>query len=802
MPAEGWRKGWIMGSVMTSKWVWIGFLAAGVLMPLSGWAAEDHGRGGTWAVKEAPVRFILGLENSPSHPEAGYFVTIPDGGALPGPFPDPAVFDAAGNPLKSAVLWQNRNTGFSLVFEAPKQGGEAVVYVSGVDKLRLWTPDSGLKPSAILCVRPGAGGRTDAIQLQNFGPIGPMAHYLNVGQFSTYWRGERLGLVMGEGASSSGLRKGPFCLYTLAHLVVTDPGITWVAPVTLAGQVEVAIDGQMLSTFRKNEKRGGLGASINLTAGVHRLECFGYNPAGGGTGPMMLMWRTPKTAPEEMGGKRTPEMKYPGTPMFEARHLRPDEVLRSGRCRVSDVQSREGGAVACFTVSFDRVFAFGGEEPLILCSLKALAAKNPPETSYEWTFGEAPGAVAKGAEIAWLFKGGIDHWVKLTAEAGGKRSESTYPFLPFVTTGSSLDDDSTRAGFYRACLSMLKAYPEKADPFASWDAGLWNSFFRVLDIETTNPLLDYLVTARWDSFRKKVDAGKRSWVEDLFLLGMASRDPKEALKWAAEFCRNDIPRARYVELQAKMAEIMMFYLNDLDGARKVIRPLLLDSGENGDLARIRAGDVEFLARNLNEATRIYGEVQNRSKHAGQVAGAGEGERQEGDSGKPAAQAGGTARKAAKAAARAAHKQELSKAQEPPKPQEPPPAVAAWKLAAIRDVAASEGVSSMVGQRHYQEAWMALRKWEREFPLAKVTGDYCLQEAKFYIAIGDYRRARAILTAYCDQVDASNFVPEALKRIVSCMISMGEPEEAVQKYQKEIDKRMRVGTADDKEGGSL
>ena len=58
-----------------------------------------------------------------------------------------------------------------------------------------------------------------------------------------------------------------------------------------------------------------------------------------------------------------------------------------------------------------------------------------------------------------------------------------------------------------------------------------------------------------------------------------------------------------------------------------------------------------------------------------------------------------------------------------------------------------------------------------------------------MALGDYQRARCMLEAYCDQVDASNFVPESLKLVVRCMIEMREPEAEIAKYEKAIEKRM-------------
>jgi TolA-binding protein len=234
-------------------------------------------------------------------------------------------------------------------------------------------------------------------------------------------------------------------------------------------------------------------------------------------------------------------------------------------------------------------------------------------------------------------------------------------------------------------------------------------------------------------------------------------------------------------LQLKQAEILMYCLNDLEGARKIITPLLLSSGEEGEWARIRMGDLEFLSHNLNEATQRYGEVQNRSK-AGAVKASVVAPRLHGS----------TLSGPVKSADFAKKNVPQKSAVKSPAEFGAPGTVADWKLSAIRDVAASETVGGLIEQGFYDEAFQALKTWERSFPLNKITGDYLLREATLYMALKDYKRARVILTAYCDQVDASNFLPEAMKMVRTCMLQMNEPEAVVDKYYKEFLKRTQFG----------
>ncbi len=746
-----------------------GFLAA--ILGGPAWAAAPS----AWAVKEAPIRFVLDLTRAPSQPSAGYFVTIPDGGSLPGPAPELTVFDEAGNPLTSGVLWHCPDTSCALVFQAPKAGQSVVIYASGAKQLKRWTPESGLTPGAILCEINGTSARKAALQLGEFGLVGAKVQYGNQGWSAGTWKNEKLFLAMQD------WRPGGTAMYLLSYVNVTDPGSTWVAPVSRAGQMDIAIDGKLLSLSKKNEKRGGVGETLNLTPGLHRVELYGYNNDGGALGPMMFSWRTPKSTVAELGGARASDVRYPGTPMFESRLPRDQEVVKSGECEIRTIESRDGGPVASFTVSPENVFLFNGEDAVIQCILKAQTINNPTGTMYRWSFDNAPGAVASGAEPNWLFKGGDFHGVTLVAEADGKRASIHTVFYPHSSDKSSIEHASTRSAFRSACLTMLKAFPEKSDPVAKWDVSLWNNFFRVLELQGRNPLVEYIVTKRWDFFRKKLDADKKALVEDLFLFSMETRNPNEAIRWADEFSTDAPNHVRSVILQLKSAEIRMIYLGDLEGARKVITPFLADSTEGGEWARIRMGDLEMLARNINAATQRYGDVQNRSKGGAAAAPAVMPKLRESTPSGPMKSADFNRLRASPKASD--KKGEYA---------EPPPNVAAWKLAAIRDVAASENVANLIDQEYYLEALQALKAWERSFPLAKITGDYILREAKLYIALKDYKRARMILSAYCDQIDTSNFLPEALKMNRTCMVFMNEPEAEVAKYDKEILKRTQFG----------
>jgi hypothetical protein len=747
---------------------------------LSAYGVETSG---DWSVKDATVRFVVELVNKPSHLSAGYFVFIQDGGLLPGSTPESVVVDEDGNALKSGILWHCKDTGCGLVFEAPKAGEKVVVYFRSGKKLNLWTPQSGLTPSAIFCEMNETRDREDAIKLGALGTVGPNVKCSNQAWKTAALRGKSIPMAMWEGRAGGG------ALYMLAYIHVTDPGPTWVAPQARSGNMEIAIDGKMLKLAKKNEKVGGYGDTISLSAGLHKVDLYGYSTdRNKATGPMMFSWRTPKTTIDDLGGPRAKDLRYAGTSMNESVLIDENNVVKSGKCRVSDIQSR-AGLVATFDIKPGSLFLFPEEEELIAYGLKAWTKSNPPDTRYSWRFEAAPESMVDGSEISWLFRGGQYTHVTLTAESAGKKASAKTVFYTYSNESSSLDDEDTRQAFKMACYTMLKSYPDKVDPFAKWDGTMWNNFFRVLDLKGSNALLEYIVTQRWNFFKKKVDADKKELLQDIILFSMGPRKPKEAMKLALDFSEEVFPSPRSTVLKLKQAEILMYYLDDLEGARKIITPLLNSTGDGGEWAKVRMGDLEFLSRNLNAATQRYGDVQSRSKAEAQEA--------HGTRLRSLSEGPKKVRDIVAAPKKADKGGKGGPAEEKSHfiPMVAPRDVPTWKLAAIREVAATENVDMLINQGFYLEAFQSLQLWERAFPMAKITGDYLLRESKFYMRLEDHKRARKLLTAYCEQVDVSNFLPEAMQMIKECMYAMKEPDSAVEKFEKEIRKRTVVGGGD-------
>lgn len=755
-------------------------LAGAWLAAAVGAAAADP-----WQVPQAEVRFSVKLTGKPTHPSAGYFVHLPDGGVLPGPLPVPTVVAHGGKakpPAKAGAvpgevpsfgLWHNKTGGLSLVFADPGEGVKAVhIYITGWNRPRPWTPESGLTPSAILCVDPTEASLQTARGLAKLGEVGPAVHARNKAGI------QRAPLSVG-GDDTGRPRPGSF--YLLAHLDVTDPGETWLAPFVLDGECEVRVNGAKITPEKRIDKWGGTGQYVQLERGLARLEVFQTGPGSGPyaaqgkeAGLMYLTWRTPNAKMEELGGVRSDKVPMSGTSRMETRVLREKEIVRSGGCEVLGATGRAGNPVPCVQARATQVFWFENEEPLLVFELKALADGHPAGTSYSW---EMPGGgKVEGPSTSWLFPGFRDNAAKLTARAGDKAVQCVHPFYGFSTASTSLENGQHREAFRAAMTAMVNSFPGSPDPLENWGPAYWNNLIRTAEMGAGYELLHKLFTSRWDLVYKRLSRDQLAALQDILFDQLQRRSAKEAIPLIDKAAAGAPDKARRDALQIRKAEVYMYYLGDRDAAARGLATFAKEQSELAEMARIRLGDIAFLKGDLNQATEAYAEVQanarqrrNRpgglvteellenvpapNKSRGRPVGAGT---------PPAAPAG----------------------------EAPPPAAGAnWKIGALRDVSNSENVIKLIDGGYLLEAREALRAWEREFPLSKISGDLLLVEARYHMKLGDWQRARVMLEAYCGVVDASSFLPDAARMLVECVKQAKGPDATAREVLGKVRKRL-------------
>lgn len=728
-----------------------------------------------WHVTTAPIRFRLGVGTSPSHKSAGYFVILPDGGILPGPNPTATVITESGKKLNAYTMWHNKECGLGIIFDDPG-GGDLWVYVSKSATENSWTEKSGLTPGLLRCIVLGRGDQKGASAMARCGEVADGVVFERSRSFSAGGNSAQL-CVMGDYLG----RAGACSIYTLGYLDVPHDGKTWIAPQSLqskdgpAVQCITLIDGKQVTPAVRTGAWGGIGQWMDLSKGLHKVEMLawagsGYDPAKSGFG--YLAWAPPKTTEEDLGGKwgeKAPEPGMVGKVKQAAYCVRNDQLVKSGSCEIREINMKDSGPVAYFTADAVENFWYGDETPIFTYELKAFTAGNAKDAIYTWAFGN--NVTIDGQGLAWFFPGKQEKGVSLTVQAGGKTSRYSKRICAYSDVESDLDDASTRANFRVACLSMIKAYPEDADPTITWNKSMWQTLYDVMEFGKGQALLAEILTKRWQFFKDKVPLEKQMVMEDIFFNWISPNNPDTAIDWLQKQSKASSSAERRKDLDIMQSEVYMYQLGNFEAARKLLKPIAGATGESAAMAGIRLGDLAFLEKDLNAATKYWGMVQNRVKLTkDMINGAGSGvEWASPDDGEK------------KKKKQAEEKSFVSAVKGNEKVDD-------WKKSAVLDTSMSSSVITLMAQDDYLDAYNELRRWERNFPLSKISGDYILQEAKFYLSTGNSKRARKLLETYCENVDASSYLADAAGLLLECMMKDKEPDAVLKKFCEDMKKR--------------
>lgn len=723
------------------------------------WTAPGGNAADNWQVPEASFRYKLELAKKPSHPTSGYYVHLPDGGILGGEAPLTIVMGEDGKQLPSYLLWQNPESGFSMVFADPGGSVKSVyVYVRTDRPAQYWTPETGLTPSAILCANPGRDSIATAKALAKMGRVEADVHDCNKGGINR--------APLSIGGDELGLPR-PGSFYLLSYVSAKEDGKYWIAPFFLDGVCEILIDGKKLTPRQRVKKWGGDGEWFDLDQGLHRFEIFQTAPGTGpydstkkGGGLMFMTWREPKDVMKEVETHVVDEW----------------EIARSGACKLDRIDAKDGGPVACAQVHAGLTYWFGDEDPLIICDLQALKDGNPPDTTFTWTLPE--GATLEGDSIQWLFPGCRGSRVKLVAKSGKKVSQCVIPFVAFSTQKTSLEEAPIREAFRNVLTGMLTAYPHNPDPVAAWSDAYWNNLLRTIDAGEGFSLMNQLLTDRWEIVRKKLNPEQQATIQDVFLDMVQRDDPAAALKWLDKFQLGTGDFDRRNELKLREAEIKLYYLGDTKAAEQVLAPLVGLSNDIGDRAKIRMGDLAFIEGDLNKATGYYAELQNRARMQRNAAGT--------SSGGQLVESG-----AARPPTAPDWRSSPLPFQSPPKDKDKDKdGPRQGRSGALLEVSLSENVRTLLDDGYYVEARQALRTWEREFPLSKVSGDFIMRESELYMKLHDFKRARPMLEAYCREIDASSFLPDAARKLITCVKESKESPDSIRGIIEKVKGRLK------------
>ena len=710
------------------------------------------------------MRYKLELGRKPTHPTAGYYVHLPDGGILHGTTPATVVMTEDGKVIPSFLLWHNPESGFSIVFADPGTPSRAVyVYLQAGRAPLFWRPETGLKPSAILCAHPGRENPGAAQALGKLGRVEAVVHSSNDTGFSK--------APFSIGGDNTG-RPRPAAFYLLSHVEATVAGKYWIAPFVQSGQCDVLINGTKIIPKEQSKLWGGTGAFVDLTAGLHRVEVFQTAP---GTGPyssspkdgglMYLTWRPPKE-----------ELKQ-----VESRVLKATEVARSGDCNLTAVEAREGTPVAIPTARPGLCYWFENEEPLLIYELRALHAGQPAGTTWTWTFPE--GATIEGAKVQWLFPGFREHKVKLTVKNGKNTSASVVSFFGFGTQQTSLEKPAHREAFRSVLATMLEAYPRSPNPVADWSDAWWNNLLRTVEGGEGYPLLTRLFTDHFEAARKRLAPAQLYPLQDMLLDLTQRENPRETLQWLQKFQPDSSAVPRQIELKLREGEVQMYYLGDRKQAEKIFTTLAALPGDYGERAKIRLGDLAFMEGDLNKATSLYADVQNRARSKRNAA--------------PAFTGGLVTNQLVQVApvkptATPDWRSNPLALQNAPKTPGAPdrPGAPDQKGGALQEVSLSENVRTLTEKDFLLEARQALLLWESEYPLSKISGDYVIRESEFYLKTREWKRAQPMLEAYCREIDASSYLPDAASMLIACVNGAKAPPASIREIIEKVKGRLK------------
>lgn len=685
----------------------------------------------SWHVPEALVRYQLTLTSKPTHPTCGYFVNLPDAGGTIASTMNattaPVVMTPAGVEIPSRVMWAGAQNGISLVFASPAPNTNSVfVYMKKGLQPKYWRPDSGITPSAIVCMNPGFDSLQKAEQLANFGPVEPQAHSFN--QSGSYHRAP-----LSLGGDPSG-RPFPTAVYQLSYVFAASAGPHWFAPMVMQkGTVNsVHVNGNAITINKLNDKWGGTGALVDLQQGLNRLEIFqtgtGPNP---NVGLCFMTWRTPNDTPDSAN---------------ETRVIANKEIARSGNCNLVGIQSRDGSPIASAQLTPTLSFWFENEDPLVIYNLKALSAGNPADTNYTWIFPDKTSVIS--GDTNWIFPGLADNTIKLVATSPKGTSESTISFFASPQPPADMNKPEDRAAFRDALTAMTLAYGKNSSLLNAWSPAYWNTIMRTMDLGHGSQLLSLLLKDHWSVTKQKLTSDQIHSLQESLLHFTIHNNPQEAIQSLEAFLANTNDPTERDELMLRAAEIYIYYLNDKTKATNLLAALTPKKTEISDVAYIRLGDIAFMDGDLNKATAYYGDIENRIR--------------------------------ARRNATPAIKPMSGAANDPAK----------QKSAALQEVSFAENARTLIQGDYLIEAQQTLRSWERSFPLAKISSDYILRESEFYLKSGDPKRARAMLEAYCREIDASSFLPNAASLLIKCVKDSKESRDSVRELIEKVNARLK------------
>jgi len=698
-------------------------LLALLFLPVYARAGAEH-----WMIEGAPLRFEVEITQPPNDPAAGVLAIIPDGGLLPRPLTDATVLTPSGETLPSQTVWHNPAHGYAVAFLCTGKISRVWIYLHGALQSPAPGPNPGLYPSLLLFTRPGPAELAKAARLPATLP-------------------DRTDALMGPVANicSQDNPFGPrdfFQSYFTGWIRRPKAGRVYFCTIS-RDQSELRVDGRTVATWPANRNRnegakGQFGSWVELAAGLHHLD---YIQCAGDNGrEMQAAWRIPGETSGELP-IAIPESAF----------------LHSGRSRLMHADFRDGRPAFIVEGNLrpSRYFWFG-DRPVNLYELRVNPlTESTNDTTYTWIY-DADRRMA-WSHSSWLIDGGATNPVTVTAV---NRHGTTKVSVPLAVIGEAdrgnVNNNTDRAWFRAVMLGMCESTAAGRSPCARWSPDLWEVLANLaVPFEGTELLETIFTRSRRETLA--LDRAKRWTFEDVFIGGLRNTKPTEVPRWLDQFEKEETDPARRFAWKLERFDSTLYDFDDTVAARRIAADLqaAAQTPDQKLRALIRLGDVERAVSNLEAAVTIYGDVQDRYH-----------EQLRHSPAQPLPKVQTLPTPARRKAMRLTSGRAYARAPDRD-----------WKTMAVREAAFYSTVSSLTESGYFFEARDTLRQWELEVPLSKLSGDYPLAEAEYYLAAGNVRRALAGVRLYRNSMDISSSLPEVMDLELRCLTQLKRQNEA-------------------------
>jgi hypothetical protein len=291
---------------------------------------------------------------------------------------------------------------------------------------------------------------------------------------------------------------------------------------------------------------------------------------------------------------------------------------------------------------------------------------------------------------------------------------------------------------------------------------LWATLVAVSDPYRGYDLL-LEIFSRSPSMAKALKPGDRQFLADVLLGVMRIANAKDVPAWGKRLLDAEADPDVKLRIRHELFDYTLYDAGDVAAARAQAADMQANAltPEDGVRAQIRMGDVERAAGNMEEATRLYSTAQDRYRDAASSS---------------------MAMKTTRMAGRPRPKDRVETADTDRNRRANRPVVLratsqSWKTFAVQEAAFLATARNLIRKGYLVEARNVLGKWELEVPLCKVSGEYPLAEAEYYMAVQHYARAAAGLRLYRKGVDVSSSLPEAMELELDCLSRLKKEAEA-------------------------